>query len=475
MAASIAAARGDHLYAAEAFFDLGRPNGDNALLRAATEEAVLGGDLLRARVYAEEWVAAGGETKARQSLAEILILGGLFNQAKRHLRILAGEGAAPADIYAQLAQVRDKSAALSFMGEIFAGRENDAEYQLYFARLARLAGDDEAALVAAAIARTLRPEWAGPVFIQAAVADDRKDADALLAALESYAVAPPANVVYAFELSRERRDYAPVLKNPAAFADDASYNAGRFFETRRMAARARLHYGEVTADSPYYAYARVGISRLLEADGDIGGAMALLEATEVDDADSFALIAVAAADLISRKDGMQAARRWFAAARQRFPREKHMLYQAAIYAEETGDLAETERLLRQMIMWYPEDADGWNALGYIFADHNIRLEESRELINRALLLRPDDANILDSAGWMHYRLGDIQKARFYLNRAAEKSDAPEIAAHLGEVLWEIGDLAGARNVWDAARGAHPDNEILLETLARYRPFFDGEN
>jgi tetratricopeptide (TPR) repeat protein len=108
-----------------------------------------------------------------------------------------------------------------------------------------------------------------------------------------------------------------------------------------------------------------------------------------------------------------------------------------------------------------------NALGYTLADKTDRLTEALGLIKQALELRPDDPFILDSMGWVQYRLGNLTQAVEYLEKAMTARPDPEIAAHLGEVLWKMGKHADARATWDRGLDLAPDNDVLRRTIDRF--------
>lgn len=148
------------------------------------------------------------------------------------------------------------------------------------------------------------------------------------------------------------------------------------------------------------------------------------------------------------------------------PDDTSLLYDTAMAAERLDRLDEMEKHLRQLMKLKPDDPHAYNALGYTFADRNVRLDEARELIDRALKLAPEDAHILDSMGWVHFRLGNLAKAREYLERAYKLRPEAEVGAHLGEVLWALGEQEAARRIWRQVRADEPDNETLSSTLAR---------
>ena len=103
------------------------------------------------------------------------------------------------------------------------------------------------------------------------------------------------------------------------------------------------------------------------------------------------------------------------------------------------------------------------------ADRTNRYEEALVYINRAYEQEPDDPAIIDSLGWVHYRLGNLDEARRHLQRAWDLSKDSEIGAHLGEVMWAQGDREAARAIWETSRQSSPDNPVLLEVINRYNP------
>jgi Flp pilus assembly protein TadD len=125
-----------------------------------------------------------------------------------------------------------------------------------------------------------------------------------------------------------------------------------------------------------------------------------------------------------------------------------------------------ERLLRKVIARNPNYHHALNALGYSLADRGVQLEEARLLIERALSLAPNDPFITDSLGWIEYRMGNMPQARQLLERAYRLRPDAEIAAHLGEVLWVLGEKEAARKLWKESARLNADNEVLRETLKR---------
>jgi len=128
-----------------------------------------------------------------------------------------------------------------------------------------------------------------------------------------------------------------------------------------------------------------------------------------------------------------------------------------------------ESNLKRLIQLKPDYAHAYNALGYSFAERNIRLGEAKELIEKALAISPEDSFIVDSMGWVLYRMGDLRGAAAQLRRAWDGRPDGEIGAHLGEVLWTLGDKEEARRVWQEALRSSPENETLQKTVKRFKP------
>jgi tetratricopeptide (TPR) repeat protein len=151
------------------------------------------------------------------------------------------------------------------------------------------------------------------------------------------------------------------------------------------------------------------------------------------------------------------------------PDSPELLYDAAMVAETLDQVDDSEAKLKRLVELKPEDAHALNALGYTLVDRSRHVDEGYALIERALKLAPDDAFILDSMGWALFRMGRLDDSVDYLQRAFKGRADPEIAAHLGEVLWTKGEQARARTVWQSQLQANPDNKLLLDTVRRFTP------
>ena len=151
---------------------------------------------------------------------------------------------------------------------------------------------------------------------------------------------------------------------------------------------------------------------------------------------------------------------------QQDPQRVELLYDHAMAAERLNKLDIAEQSLRRLIAVRPRHAHAYNALGYSLADRNIRLEEAQAYIEKALELAPEDPHIIDSMGWVRYRRGDLAGALMYLQKAYQLQADPEIAIHLGEVLWKLDRKDEAIALWRQAQKTEPANQLLRDTLNR---------
>ena len=149
-----------------------------------------------------------------------------------------------------------------------------------------------------------------------------------------------------------------------------------------------------------------------------------------------------------------------------FPQSFSLLYGRAMVHESEGQLGAMENDLRSILAQDPDHAATLNALGYTLTNHTQRYEEAVNLIERALVLSPGDPAILDSLGWVYYKLGQYSESEALLREAHKAFPDPEVAAHLGEVLWVQGRQFEARDVWRDGLGRVPDHPIILETVKR---------
>jgi len=140
----------------------------------------------------------------------------------------------------------------------------------------------------------------------------------------------------------------------------------------------------------------------------------------------------------------------------------------AMLSEKMGNTLLMEQLLLEAIKLKPDYSTAYNALGYSYADRNIKLQVAKRYIEIALSYEPNNHYILDSMGWIHFKLGNLDIASQYIKKAYAINKDPEIAAHLGEILWSQGKKEEAKKIWDFSLNRYPSNTVLLETTNRFR-------
>jgi len=207
-------------------------------------------------------------------------------------------------------------------------------------------------------------------------------------------------------------------------------------------------------------------AQLTAREGEVDKALQLIKDTNPRDARERLALVSAEAGVLREAKRYPEAFDVLEAAVSKDPNAPDLLYDHAMAAERLDRVEVMEKSLRRLIELRPESAHAYNALGYTLADRNLRLPEALELIKKAIALMPDDAQIVDSLGWVYYRMGDMPNALKYLREAYSAKPDVEVAAHLGEVLWTTGAREEALKVWREASGREPRNEVLRGTLAR---------
>jgi tetratricopeptide (TPR) repeat protein len=250
--------------------------------------------------------------------------------------------------------------------------------------------------------------------------------------------------------------------------EQARLYLGEVAERRKRYEEAATWYGGITTP-PHRFEAQLRLGIVMARQGKLPQALKHLKGVKARGEDEVAQRALAEEQILREAGKFQEAMTMLTSVLKKYPNNKDVLYSRALIAEKLGDLKMQERDLREILKTDPKNAHALNALGYTLADHTNRQEEALSLIRRALEVRPNDAYILDSMGWVHYRMGNLDEAVRYLKKALEIRDDPEISAHLGEVLWVKGDREGAETVWRRALKTTPDSEPLLTVIKKFKP------
>ncbi|MEH6649725.1 MAG: tetratricopeptide repeat protein [Motiliproteus sp.] len=243
------------------------------------------------------------------------------------------------------------------------------------------------------------------------------------------------------------------------------YYLGRIAQLKELPDQALEHYQQI-GDSAYLTAGMSEVAKLLNKPKDEQQLRDIYrQSRERNPAQSATLFIMEASWLQQHQRQQQALQVYNQAlAMEPHATNPQLLYNRSMLHEQLDQLDEMEQDLRQLLALEPNNATALNALGYSLTDRTDRHEEALILIRQALKLKPDDPAILDSMGWVQHNLGNYKLALEYLLRALEMFPDPEIAGHLGQVYWKLGQQDNAREVWDNALQSHPDSPLILEAM-----------
>src|SRR6266705_766106 len=494
--AEIAIQRGNATLSAQAYVDLAKRTRDPRIARRATEVAALYARMNNAAIDAATvWhETEPGSTRALEALAGLLVAAGRYDEALPNLKkLLTGSANDPANGFTQLtrtlANAQDKQAAVKLVRSLAADYPKLAEAHFAVARAAVNAGDERVALEEARKAGQLRPDWEAAVLLEAQLlqkASADQAASLLGGYLKKYPAARETRLAYARLLVAQKRfgearaefqqlkDYdaaekylRSLIESPYRDKDGVRLYLGQVAEERKNLPEALRWYGEV-GEGEQYVQAQIRYAQVLARQGKLDEARARLQQAAAKNGQQRVQLILAEAQLLRDANQPKTAFDLVERALDRVPNDPELLYDYAMLAEKIERVDVLEASLRKLIEIRPEHAHAYNALGYSLADRNQRLPEARELIEKALQLAPDDSFIIDSMGWVLYRMGNLKDSLGYLRRAFAGRPDPEIAAHLGEVLWAMGERAEAERVLGDATRESPDNETLVNTIKRLK-------
>ncbi len=250
--------------------------------------------------------------------------------------------------------------------------------------------------------------------------------------------------------------------------DDVSYYLGQVAEARKRYAEAAEWYRAV-ADGSYAEDARIRLAQVLADAGKLDEALEVARRFARDFPERHIDAILLEGELLHQVGQDQRAYALYNQALKQFPGNLELRYSRGLIAAELDHIDVLERDMRAILARKPDDADALNALGYTLADKTDRLQEAYRLIAKALKQRPDSAAVMDSMGWVLYRLNRYDEAREYLRKAYAKNPDGEIAAHLALVLWATGERDKARELIQTGLAKDPDNRFLKaasQTLLR---------
>jgi tetratricopeptide (TPR) repeat protein len=514
LAGDIASQRSDYAAAYKHYFYAARLGRHSGLAELATKAALAARDEAAAQRAVEFWLGLAPDNLGALQVAALLrVQAEDLDGAAAYLKRVAElqdvrDGQGYLAVVRMLTNVNKPGLRLELMRRLVnaAGENADAYFALGIVELG--AKNHAMAEQAARSALTLRPKWseARVLLVRALAAQDKRpearkelesflgdapgdtklrasyarllvEMDDLNAAKKQFKRllrddADDADALFALGViglqqgdEGEAKGYFERLYESGENKDEAAYYLGQIAEREKDLAAALKWYQQV--DSAHVFEARVRIARIHANRGEVDRAREIIQQMRTHAGGNSIKLDVVEAEVLRAAKYYQAAMDVLGQALSRHPDDAELLYARGLTAAHVDRIDILEHDMRRLLEQDPNNADALNALGYTLADQTDRHEEALGYIRRALALNPDSPAVLDSMGWVQYRLGNHAEALSYLKRAMDALVDPEIAAHLGEVLWVSGNKKGARTAWRKGLEADPDDDYLLRVLERF--------
>lgn len=519
LVAEFAAQGGQVQLSADAYLQSAQETRDPRLARRAAQAAIYARDGAKAISAAELWVELEPESiDARQSLAALLIRSGYQDRARPHLEKIISyspknnPGQGYRMVASLLAGSENPQQALQTMEQLSSPYQNDPEAIYAHAQLAYKLNEYETAKALLKELLEQQPQHTDALILQSrvshALGQEQEALDSLQKAIElnpdndNMRLTYARMLVDARQLEAARRQFQILNKrmpdNPdviyalallALEAGDINAAEPHFLELLRRGERdeeARLALGQIAQlqDRPKqaidwyrsvpqgerYMEAQLQAARLMAEESGVDDALVYLQQLPLQSEEERIQRYMAKAELLASEERYDEAMATYDEALAEFTDNTDLLYSRALTAEKFGRIDLLERDLKRILKLDPNNTSALNALGYTLADRTDRYEEAYRYIQKAYTLDQEEPAILDSMGWVLYRMGQNEEAIDFLRRAAKELPGdPEVAAHLGEVLWVSDRKEEARKVWEEALKLSPDHKILNQTIERFNP------
>lgn len=516
LAAEIAGYQGNLDKSLDFYLEAAANSQDPAVAERAARIALFARNYPKARQAVQRWVELAPENlDAHRTLAVLYLREGMLEESAQQLESVLSLAQPQNEqafvmIARLLAREHDTEAALKVMGMLAEHHPQDPDAAFAYANLALQFDQPELALRNVEQALKLKPNWPEASLTRAhiLVQMDKVDQaiESMKPVLRAHGESRELRIGFArllaeagrFEEARKQFDtllrkspkdadllytvallslegkhydlaerYLKRLLKTGKRVDDAHYFMGVLAENREQLDQALRWYRKVRGERGLDAHIR--IAALLARQGKVGEARAELHRYPAPNEEVAARLVLAELDILRQDKQYQEAMQVADQALTRMPEDNDILYARAMLAEKLDRIDLLESDLKQILARDPDNAHALNALGYTLADRTDRLQEALDYIQRAYEISPDEPAILDSLGWVNFRLGNYEPALKYLRQAYAAEQDAEIAAHLGEVLWVSGAQQEARKIWAQGRKQDPDNQVLLETVNRLEP------
>ncbi len=513
----IAQQRGRPDLAAQAYLDLARTTRDPRVARRAAQLAFESRQMDKSLEAFGLWQELEPSAPlANQMLLSLLLSGGKYQEARPQVEhLLASTPKGPGNVFmllhSLLIHVPDKEAALDWLTDVAKPYSKVAEAHWAVAQLAAAANKKELALSEIHQAVLLRPEWDMPAMFEVQLLQAAEPVKALellkkfseahpenkdvrlfysraLLEQKHYAesreqfqkllTADPENTELAFaiallslqmgELDRAEKELQETLARGKKDAGTVHYYLGQLNEAKKDNATALAQYREVQ-DGDYVYSSRLREAYLLNKEGHLNEARVALKGAPVTDDQQQVTLVLIEAQMLRDAKQFDTSYQVLVDALKTLPDQPQLMFEMAMAADKLGKAEIFEQTLRKLLQVAPNHAQAYNALGYSFLERNVRLEEGMKLVEKAYQIEPGDAAITDSMGWGYYRLGKLDKSAEFLRRAFAANPDPEIAGHLGVVLWAQGNKDEAQKIWQGAMKANPENDALRTLIKKFIP------
>ncbi|WP_455197718.1 tetratricopeptide repeat protein [Kaarinaea lacus] len=518
LVAEIAGQRGDLNLAIDNYIDVARETHDPKVAARATQIALFAKEFDKALESSKLWVSVEPDNAdARRNLASVYLrLARPVDAVAEYEKMLTlvedeeNPGHGFTIIASQLSREPDRELAMSVMDKLLESRQDDPYALFAQSHLAMRQARFEMALETLDKALKIKPDWSAAIilrsrilamqgaraealsYLEGVLDGDMEDnmevgltyarmlteARQLDKALEEFirlAELDKRNVeinyyagVLALQLEKldKAQKYLEKVLKLGGRVQETNYYLGQVAE-QRGDLRAAMNRYSFVRHGEFYFNAQLRIVSILADKKDYDAAIEHLQTVRIDSSKQRLQLILLEGDLLREAERYSAAKDYYTRVLSSMPNETSVRYARALVAEKLGDLDMVESDLQTILKQEPANAQVLNALGYTLADRTNRYEEALTYIQRALELEPDDAAVVDSMGWVLYRMGNYQQAIEHLRRAAQLSQDPEIAAHLGEVLWVSGDKDGALKIWEKSLKDNPDDKILMDIMKRF--------
>lgn len=490
---------------------------DPRIAERATMLALMQKDNQAALELARRWQALDpGDDQAQQALTLALLRNNRVDEAADSLDAVRRAASKKdkqegyATLAALLSQMDDKQSALQVMGRFRDRNPRSVYAQYYHGVLAAAAGEQDQALASLDRALARNAKLAPAYLLRTRILLDRGDREAALTGLAKAVAAMPRDrelrmsyarlLLEAGQIDKARREFA-ILLNQNPKDTDSLYALGLLAEETRQfdlaegyfldlikrnvrLADAYFELGRIEEQQGHYDKAKEWYERVKDSERYLGAQIRLgVVLAKAGDADTVVsqhfdtlrrnnpqngiALYLAEAEALREAERYQEAFAVLNRALQSYPDDKDLLYARALVAERLDRLDVVEQDLRAIVAANPKNGQALNALGYTLADRTDRYQEALGYIEQAMALLPNDAAVLDSMGWVQYRMGDQAKALDYLRRAYQANADPEITAHLCEVLWVSGQREEAKKIWQQSLAKNPGDRHLRKVQQKF--------